>query len=336
MTVPAPPGSFAPVSASDSSPPILFVAGNRLGDAVLASSVLARLIEERPRARVTIACGPLPAPLFVDVPHLERIVVMRRQKMGKHWLGLWSAVAGRCWDTVADLRGSILVWTLPCVRRRWTSHPDDTQRVHRIQELARQFKLDPLPTPTLWITPERASRVAAQLGDGPPILAVAPAANWGGKQWPADRFAETVRRLTGPGGKMDGARVLVSAAPNERDAARPVLDAIPAERCLDWVGAADLLDIAAAFARCRLFIGNDSGLMHLAAAAGAPTLGLFGPSQEWRYGPWGTKTAIVRTTESFEELTTHPEFRFASHATQMGSLTVDAVVAAAETLLVRT
>ncbi len=166
--------------------------------AVLASSVLARLIEERPDARITIACGPLPAPLFVDVPNLDRILIMRRQKQGRHWLALWAAVIGRRWDTVADLRGSLLVWTL-CARRRWSSHPDYTQRVHRIQELARQFHLDPPPTPTLWITPERTARVAARLGDGAPILAVAPAANWGGKQWPAERFAETVRRLTRAG-----------------------------------------------------------------------------------------------------------------------------------------
>jgi ADP-heptose:LPS heptosyltransferase len=310
------------------------VAGNRLGDAVLASSILARLIDERPEARLTIACGPLPALLFADVPNVDRILVMRRKRMGRHWLALWAAVMGRRWDTVADLRGSILASIL-CARRRWTSHPE-YRREHRIQELARQFRLDPPPTPKLWITPERVARVAAQLGTGAPILAVAPAANWGGKQWPAERFAETVSRLISPGGRLAGARVLVSAAPNERAAAQPVLDAVPEAQRIDLIGAPDILDIGAAFTLCRLFIGNDSGLMHLAAAAGTPTLGLFGPSQEWRYRPWGAKTAFVRTRESFEELTTHPDFKFASHASQMGSLAVDTVVDAAEALLART
>jgi ADP-heptose:LPS heptosyltransferase len=329
-------GSFAAVVAmvaASASGPILFVAGNRLGDVVLASGMLARLIENRPTAAVTIACGALPAPLFADVPNLERIIVMRKAPFAGHWLSLWSSVAARRWDTVADLRGSMLAWTL-MARRRLAAHAEH-RREHRVEELGRLFGFDPPPAPKLWVAPARAARIAAQLGDGPPILAVAPAANWVGKQWPADRFAETVRRLTGPGGAMDGARVLVSAAAHERAAAQPVLDAVPASRRLDWIGAQDLLDLGAAFAHCRLFIGNDSGLMHLAAAAGTPTLGLFGPSPEWRYGPWGAKAALVRTRESYDEIIARPGFSFKSRDGQMGSLTVDAVVEAAEALLAR-
>jgi ADP-heptose:LPS heptosyltransferase len=54
-----------------------------------------------------------------------------------------------------------------------------------------------------------------------------------------------------------------------------------------------LSQAAACLARCTIFIGNDSGLMHLAAAAGAPTLGLFGPSQASEYAPAGRRTAIA-------------------------------------------
>ncbi|HEY1722628.1 MAG TPA: glycosyltransferase family 9 protein [Magnetospirillaceae bacterium] len=320
---------------TESARPILFIAGNRLGDAVLASGVLARLMEERPEARVTIACGALPAPLFADVPRLDRIIAMRRRGMGRHWMALWAQTAGHRWDTVADMRGSIFGWTV-WARRRWVSHAE-YRHEHRIEEIARQFGLDPVPAPKLWISPERSGRVADQLGGDTPILAIAPTSNWGGKQWPAERFAETVRRLTAPGGKLAGARVLVSASANERPAAQPVLDAIPVAQRIDWIGMPDLLDLAAVFARCRLFIGNDSGLMHLAAASGAPTLGLFGPSREWRYRPWGEKAAFVRTPESHEALTTEdPSFKFASHDTRMGSLTIDAVVEAAEALLART
>lgn len=315
--------------------PILFIAGNRLGDAVLASGVLARLIEERPEARVTIACGALPAPIFADVPRLDRVIVMHRRGMGRHWLSLWVETAGQSWGTVADLRGSAFAWTVRA-GRRWIGRPGHRHE-HRVEELARQFRLDPPPAPKLWIAPDRAARAAQKLGDGPPILAVAPAANWGGKQWPAERFAEVVRRLAGSGGPLAGARVLVSATDAERAAAQPVLDAIPEAQRLDWVGAPDLLDVGATFARCRLFIGNDSGLMHLAAASDAPTLGLFGPSPEWRYGPWGAKTAIVRTVETYDALTNDdPNFDHTSHKTLMGSLTVDAVVDAAEALIART
>ncbi|MGC1301369.1 MAG: glycosyltransferase family 9 protein, partial [Caulobacteraceae bacterium] len=66
------------------------------------------------------------------------------------------------------------------------------------------------------------------------------------------------------------------------------------------VGRVDLLTAYALLKRARLFIGNDSGLMHLSAAAGAPTLGLFGPSDERLYAPWGPKARALRGPRDFE------------------------------------
>jgi ADP-heptose:LPS heptosyltransferase len=63
-----------------------------------------------------------------------------------------------------------------------------------------------------------------------------------------------------------------------------------------------LLTVYAALKRARLFIGNDSGLMHLAAAAGAPTLGLFGPSDDRLYAPWGQHARVVRGPRSFAQV----------------------------------
>jgi heptosyltransferase-3 len=61
-------------------------------------------------------------------------------------------------------------------------------------------------------------------------------------------------------------------------------------------------DAAAAIARCDFYIGNDSGLMHCAAAAGVQTLGLFGASYSHIYGPYGEHAHLVRTPETFDEL----------------------------------
>jgi len=61
-------------------------------------------------------------------------------------------------------------------------------------------------------------------------------------------------------------------------------------------------DAAASLMRCQLYIGNDSGLMHSAAAGGVPTIGLFGPTNDKIYGAYGKKTAVVRTPESMKDL----------------------------------
>jgi len=70
-----------------------------------------------------------------------------------------------------------------------------------------------------------------------------------------------------------------------------VLAALP--DAIDLCGALSLPEAAACLARAALFVGNDSGLMHLAAAAGAPTLGLFGPTPAEEYGPAGRSTAVA-------------------------------------------
>jgi heptosyltransferase-3 len=79
----------------------------------------------------------------------------------------------------------------------------------------------------------------------------------------------------------------VLGAPDEHREADPVIASLPANRVIDLVGQTDPLLAAAWLARADLYIGNDSGLTHLAAAAGAPTLALFGPGLPARYRPWG-------------------------------------------------
>ena len=105
--------------------------------------------------------------------------------------------------------------------------------------------------------------------------------------------------------------------------AAPVLDALPKDRLIDLVG--QPLPVAAAcIEQCALYVGNDSGLMHIAAATGTPTLGLFGPSPETRYGPWGPHCASVRTVEGFRELVLAPDFDHLSQKSLMTGLSVDA------------
>ena len=88
----------------------------------------------------------------------------------------------------------------------------------------------------------------------------------------------------------------------------------------------------ACLTRCVFYVGNDSGLMHLAAASGIPTLGLFRPSQADRYAPAGRWTAYVRTRESVEELVRAPGFVYQNTETHMDGLSVAAAAEAAEVL----
>ncbi len=313
---------------------LLFITATRIGDAVLSTGLLGHLLERHPGAKVTVAAGRAAAPLFAAVPGIERILTIDKRPFKRHWLDLWTATAFRRWGLVVDLRASAIAYLVPASRRVTAGKRDDTR--HRVEELAALLHLDSPPAPRVWLAPEHAAAAERLIPAGGPVLAIGPAANWPGKQWPATRFAEVVKALTAPGGALAGARVAVLAAGPERDQAQPVIEALPATRVLDLVGAVDLLTAAACLRRCRAFLGNDSGLMHLAAAAGTPTLGLFGPSHTRRYRPWGPKAAFLRTPESYDELVRRLVPPGQVQGTLMDGLGVGAVLAAAEDLLRRT
>ncbi len=309
---------------------ILFVTSTRIGDAVLSSGLLSHLVETRPDARFTIACGKVTASLFEGVPRLDRVIAMTKGKYAAHWRHLWSECIGTRWDTIIDLRRSALVWTLFAKNR--IRLQEASGNGHRVEENGRVLGLVPPPSPKLWTLPEHDARAEQLIPSGVPVLAVGPSANWRGKTWRAGRFIEVVERLTAVGAPFENAKVAVFAAENEREIAAPVLHAIPEDRRIDAIGESHLLSVYAALSRCQGYIGNDSGLMHMAAAADVPTLGLFGPSRAEHYAPWGDHAAFVRTPQSFDELVGGPGYNHRTTDTLMDGLTVDAVVDAAQAL----
>jgi len=302
---------------------ILFVTATRVGDAVLSTGLLSHLVERYPDARLTIAAGPVAAPLFAAVPGLEQVLVLEKRRWGLHWLPLFARTVRHRWDLVVDLRGSALAFMLWAGERRVMAKGDPQQ--HRVRQLARLFMLDPPPFPRLWTAPHHDSAAASLLPPGPPVLAIGPAANWRGKQWRGERFAALASRLTGEDGALAGARIAILAAAHERKQAAPLL-AMPG--VIDLVGKTDLLCAAAVLRRCAMFIGNDTGLMHIAAAVGTPTLGLFGPSPVKQYAPWGECTAVVEAP-SLPDALYRPGFDHRSTDTLMDALSVEMVETAA-------
>ena len=105
-------------------------------------------------------------------------------------------------------------------------------------------------------------------------------------------------------------------------------------RRIDLIDREPPLVAFAALGKARLFIGADSGVMHLAAAAGAPTLGLFGPSDERLYAPWGEHVGAVRGPRTFAEIKAQ-DGRLNHPVCHMTDLRASAVIAAARKLLAR-
>jgi ADP-heptose:LPS heptosyltransferase len=311
--------------------PILFITATRIGDAVLSSGLIKRLADEIPEARFTVVAGPHAAPLFAHVPNLDRVIVMEKAKGGGHWFDLWRKVRDTKWGLIVDLRGSGISRFLSTKRR--AIHKKSLEPVHKVMEAARTLRIEDSPAPPHIFTDASVEAYADELtrGNGP-ILALAPSANWVGKTWPVERFAQVAMRLLRePGSPMLGGRLMVLGGPGDEKAANTLRD-VARKGFIDLAGKADLVTAYACLKRARLFIGNDSGAMHLSAAAGTPTIGLFGPSDERLYAPWGDHTRVVRGPRSFERIR-EADPGFGQALCHMMDLSVESVVSAARELL---
>ena len=117
-----------------------------------------------------------------------------------------------------------------------------------------------------------------------------PGAGWGAKQWPAERYGHVAKQL-----RDGGHQLLINVGPGEELLARAVEGASGgAARVLNC----SLSQLIAFTRRARLFVGGDTGPMHLAATLGIPVVAIFGPTNPARNGPFGTRSIVLRSSSS--------------------------------------
>jgi heptosyltransferase-3 len=253
---------------------ILIVNANRFGDAVISTGILDHLLRTWPQARFTVACGSVAAGVFVRMPNLERLIVFDKRRYALHWLRLWLSVVGTMWDLVVDIRGSALAYLVPtrrrAIRRRVAGR--------MFEQHATMLGISPAPLPVVWTAAEDRARAAALLPADRPVIGLGATANWGPKVWPADRFAALFNALAAHPFPGAVPAVFGGPGPQERALAAPLLAALP--QAIDLCGALTIPEAAACIQRCALYVGNDSGLVHLAAATGTPTIGLCGTTMD--------------------------------------------------------
>ena len=131
------------------------------------------------------------------------------------------------------------------------------------------------------------------------VVLLSPGAGWGAKRWPAERYGAVARDL-----HQQGCLVLVNAGPEER--------AIAAEVVLASGGVAQapeftLERLIALIRRACLVIAGDTGPLHLACALGKPVVGIYGPTDPARNGPFGVPFRVLRHPESKRDHTRHAE-----------------------------
>ncbi len=232
---------------------------------------------------------------------------------------------GTRFDVVIDARNG-MAGLLAASRRRIALRAAPLLR-HRAEDWGDSCGAERALAPVLWLDEEAREAAAAIAPDATPLLVLAPGGASEGKRWSLERFSAVARRLVS--GDLVGARIAIMGAA-ARDAA--ITGAIVRSLDSDGVEARDfgltpdLLAAAALMERATIVIGNDNVLTHIAAAAGAPTLTLFGPTDERVRAPYGSRSQTLRG-RAFEK-----EVRVDARAA-MNDLSIDAVEAAAIDLL---
>jgi lipopolysaccharide export system permease protein len=305
---------------------VLFLAPADLGETVLATGALAQVLHDGDTA--SVVCVPAARDLFRAIPGLA---FLRTWDSGPD-LGRWAELTwvsfARRFDVLLDLRGSAAAFAISAKRRFVRGAPRVLQ--HVVEELGALLDAQRALAPRLWLDANAREAAAEIAADAAALLVLAPGGVDAAKRWPRERYAAIARRLAD--GALAGARVVViGSAARDADTTRAVVSSLDADgvAAVDLGQGPDLLAAAALMERATLCIGNDNALTHIAAAMGAPTLTLFGPTDERVRAPYGPRTRTLRG-RSFEEAASLAAL---DAGAAMSDVSIDAVEAAALDLL---
>jgi predicted lipopolysaccharide heptosyltransferase III len=290
---------------------ILVIKLRYIGDVLLATPVLRALRERFPEACLTMAVNRGTEEVLKRNPDVNEVLVVEHGGLGAQ-LRFARDLRRRCFDCVLDLtdgdRSAILTRLSGAPVRigfndehRWrgllytsvVQVPEGFHRVEHDLEAVRPLGIIPKAGPLVLRTDpedeEGVSRLLSELGvSGSRLVMIQPGARYWFKAWPAERFAELADRLT----DVFGCRIMVGGDGRDQDIAATICEKARSSPAV-LAGRTTLLQYAAIVKRCDLFVGNDNGPMHMAAALGVPVVALFGPSDPREWGPRGEKVQVL-------------------------------------------
>ena len=302
---------------------VLIRSANWVGDAVMSLPAIASVRQTLPQAEISILAKPWVAEIFEKNPLVDRVLIYESPGTHQGMRGKWrlarqlrkegfelaillqnafeaaliSFLAGipqrAGYDT--DARAFLLTHPVPMTGKIKRGHQVDYylemvgslgfQRAHAF--------------PTLKVSQERQEEATRRLrsfdSEGPrDLVGISPGATYGSaKEWFPERYAELADRIAA----QSGARILIFGSGGDREVAARVRQHARAP-LIDLTGMTTLAQAMAIMARLRLFITNDSGLMHTAAALGVPVVAIFGSTDPERTGPRGEVCRVVRRSVS--------------------------------------
>ena len=291
-----------------------------IGDTILTVPFLRNLRRAEPDAHIAWMVAPGSSGVVQGIPYVDELlfwdpVTIHADSRGGHRTlgqktGFIRSLREKRFDTAYVLKrsfSSALIAYLSGARKRVGFATEGrgfllTGRVpysvdrHEVQNFLEVLRADGVPVIDdyleCWLTADEVRRgdeilAATGVTPGESLAMVHPYAAFPPRGWHHDDYAALSHLLAGK-----GFRVVVLGGDRDRDdweRGRSLF----APGTVSLVGAGSLRETMAVLARGAIFIGNDSGIMHLAAATGLPLVALFGPQSPVRFGPWGRRTRVI-------------------------------------------
>ncbi|MBK5275004.1 MAG: lipopolysaccharide heptosyltransferase II [Desulfuromonadales bacterium] len=335
-----------------------------IGDTILTVPFLRNLRRAEPAAYIAWVVAPVTAEVVQGIPYVDELifwdpVTIHADSRGTHRtfgdkLGFIRDLRSRRFDKVYVLKrsfGSAMIGYLSGARERIGFATEGrsfllTRAVpyrhdqHEVQNFLDVLRADSVAVTDDYLeywtsateeasTDELLARSGVERDEK--LIALHPFSSITERGWHLDNFAALATRLAAA-----GYRPLVLGAPNDRG----LFDTSAVRfgsKSVDLVGKSSLRVTMALLKRCVLFVGNDSGVMHLAAAAGIPLVALFGPQSPVKFGPWNERATVMYSRFSCSPC--RQKFFTECQPTQNGkpacieSITLAGVAAACEQLL---
>ncbi|MFC1811246.1 lipopolysaccharide heptosyltransferase II [Thermodesulfobacteriota bacterium] len=298
---------------------ILIRSTNWIGDAVMTTPAIRAIRKNFPHSEISILVKPWVSPVFENNPHIDRLILYNSESRHKGLIGkfrLARDLRQYTFDAAILLQNAFeaaliaFLSGIPCrigfntdARGLLLSHPVpcgfEIKSVHQTQYYLSIIEGVGLGTDgqdlDLVVNEEykqRALEIFDQLGisKSDRLVGINPSATFGpAKQWFSDRYA----RLSDKIQEVFGARVIFFGGPEDQVLGK-IISQITRHPPIDLCGKTDLGEAMALIQQCNLFITNDSGLMHVAAALDVPLISIFGSTNPVTTGPWSSRSRIVR------------------------------------------
>jgi heptosyltransferase-2 len=297
---------------------ILIRGTNWVGDALMTTPTVAAIRHNFPEARISILVVPWVRDIFTHNPHVDEVIPYLREGRHKGIQGkmvLIKELRERKFDLSILLQNAfeaaLLAWGARIPRRvgyntdvrgllltQTVALRPEHKKIHQTEyylAMARGLGLEaPDMDMFLHVPDEYTTQINSRLMEygyeGKPLIVLAPGATYGSaKMWPGKRYSLLASEIV----RVFGARLVILGTVKEKGIGDDIVESVGKDAGVNLCGTTSLLDAAAWIKQATLFISNDSGLMHIAAALGKPQLAIFGPTDRFTTGPRNSKATMI-------------------------------------------